>query len=35
MSKINDKNSAIHQIFLEVEKFRLGVKWWHISTGFM
>ena len=26
MSKINDKNSAIHQIFLEVEKFRLGVK---------
>ena len=26
MSKINDKNSAEHQIYLQVEKFRLGVK---------
>lgn len=26
MQKINDRNSAEHQIFLQVEKFRLGVK---------
>lgn len=26
MSKINDKNSAMHQIYITVEKFRLGVK---------
>lgn len=26
MQKINDKNSAEHQIFKQVEKFRLGVK---------
>jgi hypothetical protein len=26
MQKINDKNSAEHQVFLQVEKFRLGVK---------